>query len=381
MRRFIALLVVVAAGVAIASVAVTSDAATVNGSTISQSTLNDQLSTIAGNSGFQCYLDAQITVNTDGKVQGFTYGGVGADTSSNENGTYNNNFVRYWLSQQVSDELVGQMVGARGLAATPADLALARKEVAADIDDTFAEVESLGLQPACNTTGDAVLASLPSSFVTPLVEQQANVDLLEASAIGYGLSAADQARFFADHPSSFEVICVSDIAATTQAEADQLRNQVLAGAAFADVARASSIDSQTATSGGAAGCFSPTTTGYQEISQAVAGVPIGGMGKVTQGQGGYFFLQVTSRSPESEARAQPVIRQTMLQAGRTRAAALASSEAQRAHISVDPRYGSWTRVHGIVAPPSPPANTVLAPLLNVPAASPSASATAGGGSG
>jgi hypothetical protein len=377
-KRLLALLVVVAAGIVVASVAVTSDAATVNGTGISQSSLNSQLSTIASNSGYQCYLDAQIAADSQGQVQGFTYGGVGGDLSSGQNGTYNNTFVRYWLGQQVSAEVIAQMVSARGLSPTPSELVAARKEVTSSIDDTFVEVESLGLQPACQTTGAAVLGSLPSSFASDLVHQQANVDLLEASAAGYGLSASEQARFFADHPERFAEICLSDIAASTQDEATALRSQVLAGAAFADVAKASSIDTQTAPGGGAAGCFSPTTQGYQQIAQDVAGVPVGGLSKVTQGQNGYFFLQVTSRTPASAEQAQPAIRPTMLMAGRQAATALVRSEAHRSAISVDPRYGTWTTLRGIIAPPRPPANSVLAPLVNVPAVSPAAAAGSGG---
>jgi hypothetical protein len=61
-KWFLALLVVVAAGLAAAALAVPTKAATVNGAVISQQTLNSDVSAIAGSAYYQCYLNAQEAI-------------------------------------------------------------------------------------------------------------------------------------------------------------------------------------------------------------------------------------------------------------------------------------------------------------------------------
>ena len=54
--------------------------------------------------------------------------------------------------------------------------------------------------------------------------------------------------------SQFTAACVSRIVTDTEAEANSIVTQLHAGASFAELAKANSIDTQTAANGGALGC-------------------------------------------------------------------------------------------------------------------------------
>src|SRR5271166_4873963 len=78
MKRLLVLLVVVVAVVAVAAFRIPSDAATVNGTGISQSTLNADLTAIGRSTGYQCLLNAQVAVQTNGQSPAIIVYGSGA---------------------------------------------------------------------------------------------------------------------------------------------------------------------------------------------------------------------------------------------------------------------------------------------------------------
>ncbi len=66
MKRFLVLLLVLVAGVVAAALAVPSNAATVNGSAISQDSLNSEVHAIAASVPYQCYLNSQAYLTSNG---------------------------------------------------------------------------------------------------------------------------------------------------------------------------------------------------------------------------------------------------------------------------------------------------------------------------
>jgi hypothetical protein len=69
MKRFLVLLVVLAGGVAWAAFSISSNAATVNGTTISQQDLNSDVSAIANSAYYQCYLNSEEYISSEGSEQ------------------------------------------------------------------------------------------------------------------------------------------------------------------------------------------------------------------------------------------------------------------------------------------------------------------------
>ena len=106
---------------------------------------------------------------------------------------------------------------------------------------------------------------------------------------------------------------MSLIATDTEAQANQLVAQLNAGASFATVAKASSLDTQTAANGGALGC----TYTQAEVEQALqlqsitVGQPIAPVQDPSTGQ--WVIYEVTSQT-SSRCRRPSVIRRELLQA-------------------------------------------------------------------
>ena len=66
MKRLIVLLIVLAGGLAAAAFVVPSNAASVDGVSISQQQVDSDLHAIAGSADYQCFLNAEEAVGSDG---------------------------------------------------------------------------------------------------------------------------------------------------------------------------------------------------------------------------------------------------------------------------------------------------------------------------
>jgi len=355
-KRLIALLLVVAAGLVLAAFTIPNDAATVNGVSISQATLNEDITAIAGSRPFQCYLAANEAVRTNGQGTVAPIHGVGE--SNGTNGTYNTAFVSQWLSQLISGQVVAQLVASRHVTVTVADVDAARADLTAAINATFSRVQ--GSQFACpGVSASSVYASLPSTFVDSLVHAQAVASALASSQPGSGVSQADIARYVAQHGADLANTCVTAVPFQTQAAAEAFAAQVAGGASFSTLA---SQNAQTVT-----GC---STAAQSPIIKDVAGVPVGTVSPVInyQNSGTYIVVQVTKRSAPTVAAVSNLVRQLLLGNGQQGAARAITAATRVAHVTVDPRYGRWSEALspnlGVITPVGPPASTLLNPTVN-----------------
>ncbi|HEY3940884.1 MAG TPA: peptidylprolyl isomerase [Acidimicrobiales bacterium] len=360
MRRLVGLFVVVAVGIAVAALTVPSTAASVNGTHISQSTLNNDLGAVDASPGYLCYLQATVLLDSGGQstLPPLTTTNGTASTGRAQ-GIYNAAFVRYWLSRLVSTQVVSDTVRGRGITVSAIQLATARSETEQIIEGAFATLQEDGVQPSCSPvpTGAQVLGSLPGSFVDDLVRAQASSDLLAASEVGSDLTQASMDRYFAAHPDDFETLCVNGFSVGSQASAAQIRSAVEGGTPFAQAAP-SGTTVQNA-------CFTPSSSNYQAIDQAVGSLAIGGVSQpLESSQSSYYLFELTSRTPSSLASVRNVLRGAIVDAGLPRADALLTAAERKASVNVDPRYGTWRSVKGavgVVAPTSPPTFALLDP--------------------
>ena len=380
MKRLLPILIVVviaAAGIA-AGLTAESSAVDVNGATVSVNTINDQMHAFDQTQGGQCYL----SLGSDG--EGIVTQGAGGQ------GTYAMSFADGVVDQAATHLLAEQYARSLGITVSSSDLAQAKTELASDFDSEIQSVltaaESAGTGSACVTdqgqavTGAALLDSLPSSFSQDQIRFAAYEQ--ELLARGADLSPAAISAYYNANVSDFVTYCLSGIAVSSQSEAQSLIDQINGGASFAAVAKANSLDTESAPGGGALGC---TFTEAEIVQQlGVTSVPVGkpfGL-STDQSTGDAEFFEVTSQQTQSLADATPAVRQALLfdTANTNRIQAEINAYARRSDVSIDPRYGSW-KVSTIVPPTSPPAKILLPTTASSLASEEAAAAEAAGEAG
>jgi PPIC-type PPIASE domain len=381
----VAALAVVAAGVAVSACDITPPAATANGTTISTATLNTELATLESNGAGGCLLQLESPQLTSQAAQG-----------SGGPGTYSIAFTDAVLKNQVGGLLVEQYAASRGLTVSSSDLTKAGSTLAATLggeaSSAVQQSASSGTLSPCLAangsalTGAQLLASLPGSVRDEQVRSEAVDERL--LAMGSDLSDAALAQFYSANLAQFTADCVSQIVTDTQAHAQQLVAQLNGGAAFADVAKASSLDAQSAPTGGALGCNFTETQVEQalQVQSLPVGQPIGPI--QDQSTGRWVVYEVTSQSVEPLSAAKPVVREELLHAtaNLNRVNQEIVSFARRSDISVDPKYGTWKAL--TIVPPHGPPDSYLLPAVSTATlptsglgGSGSHSAGAGGSSG
>ena len=173
-------------------------------------------------------------------------------------------------------------------------------------------------------------------------------------------------NFYAANQPLFVFDCVSDIATTSQAEADQIVAKLKAGQSFATLATSSSVDAQTAPNGGQLGC---NFTESQVLSALhLTSVTVGQPVAPVQTTGGTWVVyEVTSQTVVPADQAAPVIRDDLIHtsANTQRVTAELLVYARHSSIDVNPQYGTWSGVR-ITPPPTPPAR-FLEPSYVLPA--------------
>src|SRR5271170_4636421 len=133
MKRFLVLLVVLAGGVAWAAFAIPSNAAKVDGSSISQADLNSDVSAIANSAYYQCYLNSESYLSSEGSVEQAPVLGAGTGQYPGDHPTATTAFVSSYLETDIGHELALQLAADRHVSVTPASLATGRTDLTGQI--------------------------------------------------------------------------------------------------------------------------------------------------------------------------------------------------------------------------------------------------------
>jgi hypothetical protein len=373
-KRFIVLLIVLAGGLAAAAFAVPSNAATVNGSAISQNVVNSDLSAIANSADYQCYLNAEELVGSQGQSGLPPIAGVGQPTGTDAHPTASAAFASNYVDTLIGHELVLELAAKEGLPVTSEDLATAHSQLEAQITAVLEEVA--GSQYACGTdlTASQVLATVPSSFVDRELQFDATVSQYEKHQAGVGPTDADLEQYFTSHSHAFDTVCFTGAEYTSQADAEAAAAQVAAGTPFSQVAAQ-------AQGGGPQPCeilyglaaSLPTGSNLQELPLNTVSSPIAV-------NGDYLLIEITQRTPTSFAKAKPAVQSAAEAAGADKARTAINAAERKATVTVDPRYGAWVSTKALLLPPtSPPVTDVLNPVANNPATATAASGAASSG--
>jgi parvulin-like peptidyl-prolyl isomerase len=293
-RRLTRLVAVAALGALLAGCGTFEEdpAATVNGRDISDSELHDELDAIEHNDGYRTLLEQQLS----------------QDSAGDGHGTFATPFVSGLLSDKVYFTLIEQELERDGV-----ELGDDRR------DEARSQLEERGGED---------FADLPAAQQDELVERVALLAALDEE-VG--------PRYFEDHKSDFDTICVSHVLVSTdqrsdaeaKARAEDLKAQIDDGTPFRTVATDDSDDAQAAPEGGDLGCgsrgrFPPA------FEDAAYALDVNGVSDPVKTQFGYHLIQVRERTPAEYQDVIDSVRQRLL-------AQLATD----AKVTVSPRYGAW----------------------------------------
>jgi hypothetical protein len=376
-KRFLVLLVLLAGGLTAAALAVPTNAAVVNGTSISQETLNSDVSAIAGSPDYQCYLNAQAALG--GQQQPLPSVSGAGKGQGGQNATATTAFTATYLETEVGHQLIFQAADRRGISVTSAQLADARSAYADQITSVMQQVAQQTRDPryTCGSpqalTGEAVLSTLPASFVDAEVQYLATSAALADDLAGVGASEADLQNYFAQHQSEFDTVCLTYGLYTTESAATAALMQ-------AQHTPFSQVVTQ-ASRGGPLQCAPlpviasqlPSTFDLGKLAVGTVSFPI------DLGNGSYVLVQITSRTPTDYGSVRELVGQIVQNEGASKTQAVVTSLERHSSISIDPRYGVWVPLSArVLVPFTPRTSDVLNPGANVPGL---ASSTRGSASG
>lgn len=350
MRRFLlpaCLIAVLALTLSACDASFTPYAARVDGTTISSGSLSDALQAISTDSALRCFLAAS-SENESGQST-VSIEGAGS-------GTYDASFVAAQLTALIKEVTLVQAAGGLGLHATPAALSLA----ASRLTEEFTAPSGSG----CSASGATLLGDLAPSYRNLLINLEANQDVIAAHLAGTTLSTSGLQAYAAAHPNSTSLACVSAILLSSLAEATSARHEIVAGASFATVAKAKSLDQSSAPSGGVLGCHAVTDFAAP-LDTDLEKLPTGTLSPPLKFGSQYVLLEVTARQAPTANEVLDALVNSVGTAENT----LVNKASGHDQVSVDPRYGRWERSDGSwsVVPPQGPA---AADLPNVAALTP-----------
>ncbi len=379
MKWLLVLLVFLGGGVAAAAFAVPTNAATVNGTTISQDALNSDITAIAGSAEYQCYLNSEDYLSSNGSQAGLPpVTGAGKGQNAGDHPTANSAFVATYLSTEIGHEIVLQLAARRHVTVGPEDLAAARASLSQEISSVMSQVAQTaqGNNPefSCGATtspltGADVLKSLPSSFVDQQVQFVATASALQEDLAGVGSSAGDLETYYDGHRSEFDTVCYNAAEFTSEATAKTAQAAVNSGTAFS-----SAVSS--ASQSGTFPC-SPLVALAADIGADVPtlqGVALNKASAPIEVNGNYLVLQLTKRSASPYASVKSDVSQVVQQLGSQKAQTAITAAERRSSVTIDPRYGEWQQANAeVLTPFVPRPSDVLNPSANestVPAKSP-----------
>jgi parvulin-like peptidyl-prolyl isomerase len=344
--------VVIASGALASACDATPTAATANGDAISTGTLNTQLQALDTTQAGGCLL--QLQSGNLAAVSGTGAGGTG---------TYTMAFANTVLNEQVGNLLAQQYAASRGITVSAAQLATATSDLQATLDGEISQqvssatsqgaVSDCQLANGSNLSAKALLAALPVEVRAAQVRNEAIDE--ELLARGANLSAQAVSAYYNANKGFFTQACVSVIVTDSQAHANQVFAQINGGADFAAVAKANSLDTQTAPNGGSQGCGYSLSQIEQslQVQSLTVGQPVPPLQSTQSGE--WLIVEVTSEQVAPLSAATSLVKRELLQD--TTNVQRVSHEivgfARHSDVSINPQYGTWkgTTVRPPVAPP------------------------------
>ena len=135
----------------------------------------------------------------------------------------------------------------------------------------------------------------------------------------------------------------------TKEEADAVEDRLASGEDFGAVAQDVSIDSGSAGAGGDLGCIARGVT-VPDFEDALFATDVGETSDPVQTEFGYHVIKVTDKKAPAFADAKPLVLQKVLNDSNTDFNDVLNGSLEKAHVTVDPRYGMWNESINAVVP-------------------------------
>jgi hypothetical protein len=324
-RRVVALFIVSLLVAGAAGLWWKSDAIAVNSLSVSSSSMRDDLAAIASDSGYLCYLQAALNIQSTTTAYGMSP-----------------TFTAAYVQDQFEHLAVyDHMVNVVHWSATEAELARARTQYEADLAGGANRSHA-----SCPVSVTTAINALPSSFVSTQLHYLAALTAFQESLPGwipYDNPVALKAYYDA-RPAFYDTICISIAYVPAAREAAFYKDQK-AGASVAELASKYSVD-PSAKHGGAYGCIKPGDQIYTPVRQDTIGRPLNQFPKVpivqnTQVGTLYLYVAPTSRTPNSFAQAYPQVVIDVETHDGTISSTATGNLYTHASVSVDPAFAKW----------------------------------------
>jgi hypothetical protein len=340
-RRLIALLVVSLLGAGAYGVSGASSGVVVNGQSLAAATLREELRAISGDANISCHLSAVAGANFS-RAAGDSVAASGASA---------------WTSLRVEGLAVDQYVTARfGYHPSASALSQARNSLVAEMTQA---ATSRGL--TCPGTAAQALAAMPAEMRSSLVTGQADSTyLVSRLSTSVPLTVAGLQGYYTSHLSDYDRLCVA-IAVVSPARVPAFEAAATQGLSVAALAKEFSVDSKTASKGGAAGCFDPTSPYYAGVRADVGTAATGHFNTnphaVSLGGSTYaLFVAVVTRTTTSFTKAASAVYSDVQSQNSQSASTVKSNVLYRAAVAIDPAFGRWglgSSGPGVFAPATP----------------------------
>ena len=348
-------------------------AATVNGVAISQSTLNDQLTSEVANSQSQCA--AQIEAGTTTSAIG-----VGTEDDGTTPNAVTPAFADNALETLVLEQIEKQNLAARGVTVTRADLTAASTDYQEQLLTQLGQDAQENATPSgCTLSATKAISSqLPKAFLQRQATSLAEQEIFEVAVGHVNVSEGALRAYYRAHRAEVTQACLNVIVADTLAKAQTVRSEIAAGTSFPTASTSPAADTDAGPSGGELQCEYPATVTQQFGATNAPTVVALTTGQLAQpltlqeqsSTGGtttlYAIVQMREHVLVPFAALKSSFRQAILTAHVAVVGTTLNRLVRRAHVSVDPRYGTWSAKGGVTVPTPPLPAFVLNAAANVP---------------
>ena len=364
MKRLLLVVVLGALVVSATGCDVSPPAATVNGVTISQSTLNDELSSEVADLRAQCatLLAAGATASPIG---------VGNEGDGATPNAVTPGFADNALETLVLEQLEEQALATRRVTVTrrmwPTPPATTRTSSRAS--SSRPQAQSTTPTGCALTPSSPVANQLPGSFLRRQAASLADEEVFEQAVGHVDVSRRALEAYYASNTAELTQVCLNVIVADTEADAQAVHDQIAAGASFATAATSADADKAGTPSGGELQCAYPaalqlgtaTTAAVEALATGALAEPLTLVRQGSTGTTTTFYLVVQMRGRELAAVRHAAEFDPAGDPGdaRLRGRDPLNKLVGEAHVTVDPRYGTWSAPHGVTVPTPPPAAFVL----------------------
>lgn len=316
---------------------------------------------IAANRGYTCLIESSSS-NSQPIV------GAGQDT-------FDTGFAAKVLTELIEGRVAAQAVARLGLPVGAYTAKFAREQAEADLSPPSS---SSSAPSTCTESGVTVLEAFSPSYRSTYLSLQLDQDILGGYLSGARLTAVGLARYARTHPRLAHLDCTSAILVSGKSLAEKIESELARGVSFASLARRYTIDTATASTGGALGCIAPSELAG-DLGGVISRLGVGVVSPPVSFSGDYAIFLVTGRRPEGPSQ----LTAEILSTAGSKVTAFVNRLLGRATVEVDPSYGSWSEKRGAIGvrPPGAPASRFEPAPAAVQGVAPAAGAPSSGSSG